>query len=124
MRFVITLVSIAILQSACSTLDLNRRMASWQNMHYEEVVDSWGEPDTCDEDGEQVICQWHLDDPERIDTAPGRSPACVRMLAMNEGGTIMGWRWRGNRCVRLSRQIADRGYLPSPSMMLAATGMR
>ena len=123
MRFFITLVSIAILQSACSTLDLNRRMSSWQNMHYEQVVESWGEPDTCDNTGEQVICVWHVADPERIDAAQSASHACVRMLTVHDAGMITGWRWRGNRCARLSQRIADRGYLPAPSMMLAATGM-
>jgi hypothetical protein len=121
MRFFLVLIGIAIVQSACSTLDLNRRMASWQDMRYEDVVQAWGEPASCDESGHQLVCRWPLVDPERADGPEVPAPACVRLLAVDTNGRITGWRWRGNRCVRLGEQVAAQADGEPSNTVLAAS---
>lgn len=119
MRFFIILLSIAAIH-ACTGLDLNHRMSSWQGMPYESVLAAWGEPESCTRAGTGRICSWRLHENSSSAHLAMSRPACTGLLAINARGRVTGWRWRGNRCLHVAEQVAANQEKPRRNKVLAA----
>lgn len=98
-RYMILLMAAVFLQACASTDVLSQQMSDWQQQPVEIAIAEWGEPEERMALGDQTILVWR----DRLGAAAdyagaGQAVACERQLAIDPGGTITGWRWRGDSC--------------------------
>ena len=93
--------------TGCSTTgSLSTAMAGMQGQPVADVLAAWGETESTKPDGEQTLMTWR-------DYAPGLAERqvvlCERWLAVDQEGTVTGWRWRGDACEHLDATARANG---------------
>ncbi len=113
-RYMMLALAILALQACASTDRLSRQMSGWQRQPVDVAVAEWGEPEQRIAFGDQTILVWR----DRLEATPGYDSGvqstpilCERQLAVDAGGTITGWRWRGDSCPTLGDPGARAAYL-------------
>ena len=100
-RYMILGLILLTLQACASTDVLSRQMSGWQQQPVDVAITEWGEPEQRLTVGDQTILVWRDRLGGASDYANGSAaPAvlCERQLAVDNSGTITGWRWRGDSC--------------------------
>lgn len=122
MRIIIAM-AILMLAAACSTNSLSTKMASWQGSHIDEISSAWGSPDECIQRDGRQFCTWTraAADQSRGSGADTRNarPICVRTVEVDESGSIIGWRWRGDRCADTATEVLARTDPERPEVIAA-----
>ena len=86
--------------AACSTTgSLSGNMAAMQGQPMGTALTAWGEPEARETYGSQTVLIWRDYAPGFAETAP--QVLCERHLAVDDSGTVTGWRWRGDACETL-----------------------
>ena len=112
LKGLIIVAAVMLLAGCASSGNLSREMASLQNGSVASVVAVWGEPDSQKTYGEETVLIWY----DRAPAAYGVATSvvvCERMLAVTNEGTITGWRWRGDRCNKVSEGMRARSMSAS-----------
>ena len=108
MRVFIAMVVVSLV-TACSTSNLSTKMASWQGSHIDDVSAAWGSPDECSQRAGREFCTWTKAPANPYTSLSSETfnarPICVRTVEVDDSGTIIGWRWRGDRCSDSSTEV-------------------
>ena len=96
----------ALMSGCASTQSLSDRMADWQGQPVGAAVEAWGQPESERTFGDETVLIWrdrafHLMPTGFTSDLDTAAVICERMLAVSGSGTITGWRWRGDACLRL-----------------------
>jgi len=101
------LIGFCILSAGCANDQLGSRLASWQGSHFNDVAVAWGAPDECSLDQPGRLCEWHVPAAIVVTKSPVIGVgSCTTMLAFDDAGYVIGWRWRGDRCQRIAATVA------------------
>lgn len=107
------LIAAAVLLTGCaSSGNLSREMASLQDESVASIVAVWGQPDSQKAFGNETVLIWYDRAPAAFGVATS-VVVCERMLAVTSEGTITGWRWRGDRCNKVSEGMRARSLSAS-----------
>ena len=127
---------VVLLATACSTNNLSTKMASWQGSHIDAISAAWGSPDECTQRDGREFCTWTKAPASQYTSLSSETfiarPICVRTVEFDDSGTMIGWRWRGDRCSNSSSEVLARtspnrpeqlatGGEQSPNLELAVT---
>ncbi|MEO1203245.1 MAG: hypothetical protein AAFX10_11090 [Pseudomonadota bacterium] len=96
-RYVMLVLAFLTLTACGSTDPLSRQMSGWQQRSIDTAIAEWGDPEEQLAFGDQTILVWR----DRPGTADTPFVLCERQLAVDAGGMITGWRWRGDSCPTL-----------------------
>ncbi|MDJ0939217.1 MAG: hypothetical protein QNJ00_05600 [Woeseiaceae bacterium] len=106
-----TLTALSALLVGCgTTASLSNDMAGWQGDHVSIALEAWGQPEAEQAFGAETVLIWRdrSTEPPAYLAEPGvPQVVCERMLAVDETGTITGWRWRGDACESLGASRKD-----------------
>ncbi len=109
---VFTAMLVVLLATACSTSNLSTKMASWQGSHIDDISAAWGSPDECIQREDREFCTWTKAPANQYTSLNSETfnarPICVRTVEVDDSGTIIGWRWRGDRCSNSSSEVLAR----------------
>jgi hypothetical protein len=101
------LVLAFLMLAACGATDpLSRQMSGWQHEPVDTAIAVWGDPEERLVFGGQTILVWR----DRVDSVGTPQLLCERQLAVDAGGTITGWRWRGDSCPNIRELGLDTSY--------------
>lgn len=108
----IAILGSALLATGCATSGpLSDEMTGWQGQDIGAVLAVWGPPATETTVGDQRLLVWLDREAPGLRGAPAAAGLlCERMLAIDDGGTVTGWRWRGDSCEALWRTSADQRW--------------
>ena len=116
-------IAILMLPAACSTNSLTAKMASWQGSHIDEISSAWGLPDGCVQRDGREFCTWTNAATDQYSDfssdAFNARPICVRTIEIDDSGFIIGWRWRGDRCLNTASEVLARVSPERPEVMAA-----
>lgn len=108
--------------AGCANDRLGQALAMWQDSSLEAVTAAWGQPDRCEQHAVTRICTWRLRPTvAEIGTMPGYGSGCRTMFEFDADQRVIGWRWRGDRCRRLTRTVAASGAGIRPDALAYAS---
>lgn len=108
------LLLLLVLAAGCATRDpLSAGMAAWQGEDVSVALETWGAPEDERAFGDETVLIWRdrasMHPPSgRLTDPPKAAVLCERLLAVDDDGTITGWRWRGNACASIAPAERDR----------------
>ncbi|MEM8817814.1 MAG: hypothetical protein AAFX56_14045 [Pseudomonadota bacterium] len=109
------MAGVSMLITACAAgKSLSDSMAAFEGSQAAGAIALWGEPDLQTHFEEQTLLVWHdyAADSGWRNTGTSARPICERTLAVDAGGTVTGWRWRGDACPLLSPAERQRAEAP------------